>query len=63
MIGNTKYTKSPLDNPGNDARLIADTLDSRELGFTKVMRHNNLDRVGMIRAIKLGDHTHKQFAV
>ncbi len=56
VIGNTQYTKSPLDNPGNDARLIADTLASPELGFTKVIRHNNLDRAGMIRAIK-------QFAV
>ena len=36
VIGNSSYAESPLANPVNDARLMADTL--RELGFDVIER-------------------------
>ncbi len=36
VIGNSAYQDSPLKNPANDARLIAETL--RELGFQVIER-------------------------
>lgn len=49
VIGNASYPTSPLDNPVNDARLIADAL--QKAGF-KVARHENLNRGGMINAVR-----------
>ena len=40
VIGNANYEKGPLENPVNDARLIASTLDS--LNF-EVILHTNLE--------------------
>lgn len=49
VIGNAAYKLDPLDNPVNDARLIAGAL--RKSGFT-VSLHENLDRTGMLNAVR-----------
>jgi uncharacterized caspase-like protein len=49
VIGNAAYKRDPLDNPVNDARLIARTLD--KAGF-KVALRENLDRAAMFGALK-----------
>ncbi|MEQ9490843.1 MAG: caspase family protein [Alphaproteobacteria bacterium] len=57
VIGNGAYTEQPLDNPVNDANLVADTLTT--LGF-KVFRHIDLSQKGMRRAIRdFGDELAK----
>ncbi|RVU39491.1 caspase family protein [Hwanghaeella grinnelliae] len=48
VIGNGGYQDAPLENPVNDAALIADNLKS--LGF-RVFRHIDLDQRGMRRAV------------
>ena len=48
VIGNANYTQSPLKNPVNDARSIAQTLS--ELGF-EVMKYENVNQAGMKKAI------------
>jgi hypothetical protein len=53
VIGNSSYKSvTPLNNPKNDARLIADTL--RELGFTLVgdSAQLDLDKGGIDRAVQ-----------
>jgi hypothetical protein len=59
VIGNAAYRNDPLDNPVNDARLIAQSL--RKSGFA-VALHENLDRAGLIDAMRsfgkqLGENT------
>jgi uncharacterized caspase-like protein len=50
VIGNAAYKPfNPLDNPVNDARLIADAL--QKAGF-KVAEHENLDRAGLVNAFR-----------
>ncbi|HEY6353833.1 MAG TPA: caspase family protein, partial [Burkholderiaceae bacterium] len=49
VIGNAAYKQDPLDNPVNDARLIARTLE--QAGF-KVTLRENLDRAAMFGALK-----------
>jgi hypothetical protein len=49
VIGNAAYKRDPLDNPVNDARLIARTLD--KAGF-KVALRENLDRAAMLTALR-----------
>jgi uncharacterized caspase-like protein len=53
VIGNSAYrSTAPLDNPANDAKLIADTL--RKLGFTLVGggAQINLDKPALDRAVQ-----------
>jgi hypothetical protein len=53
VVGNSSYKSvTPLDNPKNDARLIADTL--RALGFTLVGdgAQLDLDKAGIDRAVQ-----------
>ncbi len=49
VIGNSAYRASPLRNPANDARLIAETL--RELGF-QVTERTDVSQRGMRRLIR-----------
>ncbi len=57
IIGNSNYKSSPLSNPVNDARDMADTL--AELGF-EVAVYTDLNRQGMRQAIrKFGDKLKK----
>ena len=49
VIGNATYKHFPLDNPVNDARLIASRLT--QAGF-KVALRENLDRAGMLAALR-----------
>lgn len=49
VIGNAAYRTDPLDNPINDARLIADSL--RRTGFNVTLREN-LDRPGLLGALR-----------
>ena len=49
VIGNADYRRDPLDNPVNDARLMAKSL--RQAGFA-VALHENLDRVGLFEALR-----------
>jgi hypothetical protein len=49
VIGNANYSQRPLANPGNDARLMANTL--RKLGFTVTLRHD-LGRKAMFDSVK-----------
>lgn len=49
VIGNANYSQRPLANPGNDARLMANTL--RKLGFT-VTLHHDLGRKAMFDSVK-----------
>ena len=48
VIGNGRYTESPLNNPVNDAKAITRVL--RSLGFD-VLSHENLDFIAMRRAV------------
>lgn len=48
VIGNAQYKNSPLANPENDARAMANVLKS--VGF-QVTVHTNLDQTGMKKAI------------
>jgi uncharacterized caspase-like protein len=59
VIGNAAYRTDPLDNPVNDARLMAQSL--REAGFA-VRVHENLDRRALFAALsdfskRLGENT------
>jgi uncharacterized caspase-like protein len=59
VIGNATYRVTPLDNPVNDARLIGGLLEQAHF---KVARYENLDRNGMIKALRdfgerLNEHT------
>ncbi|WP_280150903.1 caspase family protein [Piscinibacter sp. XHJ-5] len=59
VIGNAAYRTDPLDNPVNDARLIATSL--KQSGFA-VALHENLDRRALIEALRdfgtrLGENT------
>lgn len=49
VIGNSDYAESPLDNPVNDARDMAETLEN--LGFTVILRID-ADRREMSKAIR-----------
>jgi hypothetical protein len=49
VIGNGRYSSSPLINPPNDAQLVGDTLS--KLGFEVIARRNS-DQAGMKRAIQ-----------
>lgn len=51
VIGNSRYAHSAtLTNPENDARAIAEAL--RKLGFADVQAHYNLDKQGVIMALR-----------
>lgn len=59
VIGNAAYRTDPLDNPVNDARLVAQSL--RQAGFA-VRVHENLDRRALVEALRdfgnrLGENT------
>ncbi|TMH12801.1 MAG: caspase family protein [Betaproteobacteria bacterium] len=59
VIGNAAYRVDPLDNPVNDARLMAQSL--RQSGFA-VALHENLDRRALVDALRdfgnrLGENT------
>ena len=59
VIGNAAYRNDPLDNPVNDARLIAQSL--KQSGFAVVLQEN-LDRRGLVNALRdfgnrLGENT------
>ncbi len=59
VIGNAAYRIDPLDNPVNDARLVAQSL--RQSGFAVSVREN-LDRRGLVDALRefglrLGENT------
>jgi uncharacterized caspase-like protein len=59
VIGNAAYRIDPLDNPVNDARLIAQSL--KQAGFS-VAVHENLDRRSLVNALRdfgnrLGENT------
>lgn len=57
VIGNGSYPDQPLANPANDAKLMAETLQT--LGFT-VFKHTDLSQKGMRRAIRdFGDELAK----
>jgi uncharacterized caspase-like protein len=49
VIGNAAYRNDPLDNPVNDARLIAESL--KQSGFA-VSLQENLDRRGLVNALR-----------
>jgi formylglycine-generating enzyme required for sulfatase activity len=49
VIGNSEYSSGPLLNPANDAKLMADSLNS--LGF-EVIARRNADQLTMKRAIE-----------
>lgn len=49
VIGNEAYRAAPLDNPVNDARLIAKSL--QQAGFN-VMQHENLNRPALLNALR-----------
>ena len=49
VIGNAAYRNDPLDNPVNDARLIAKSL--QQSGFAVTLREN-LDRTGLLNALR-----------
>ncbi len=49
VIGNAAYRVDPLDNPVNDARLVAESL--QRAGF-KVTRQENLDRAALFNALR-----------
>jgi uncharacterized caspase-like protein len=54
VIGNAAYRNDPLDNPVNDARLIAQSL--KQSGFS-VSLQENLDRRGLVDALReFGNH-------
>jgi uncharacterized caspase-like protein len=61
VIGNSNYTSSPLKNPANDAKVIADEL--KALGF-EVMSYTNLEQKDMLVKIReFGDKLSKQKGV
>ncbi|MFX8856436.1 caspase family protein, partial [Acinetobacter baumannii] len=49
VIGNAAYRNDPLDNPINDARVIAGSL--QRAGFSVALREN-LDRRGLVDALR-----------
>ncbi|NML13620.1 caspase family protein [Azohydromonas caseinilytica] len=49
VIGNAAYRSDPLDNPVNDARLMADVL--KKAGFEVTLRQD-LDRAGLLEALR-----------
>jgi hypothetical protein len=49
VIGNAAYRSDPLDNPVNDARLIAQSL--KQAGFTVALQEN-LDRASLLNALR-----------
>ena len=49
VIGNAAYKVDALDNPINDARLVADSL--KKAGFNVTLREN-LDRTGLVNAMR-----------
>jgi uncharacterized caspase-like protein len=49
VIGNAAYRNDPLDNPVNDARLVARSL--QQAGFAVTLREN-LDRAGLLDALR-----------
>lgn len=49
VIGNAAYRTDALDNPINDARLVADSL--KRAGFNVTLREN-LDRAGLVNAMR-----------
>jgi uncharacterized caspase-like protein len=49
VIGNAAYRTDALDNPVNDARLVAESL--RRAGFAVTLREN-LDRAGLVNAMR-----------
>jgi len=49
VIGNAAYRNDPLDNPVNDARLVARSL--QQAGFAVTLREN-LDRPGLLDALR-----------
>ncbi|HSB25402.1 MAG TPA: caspase family protein, partial [Burkholderiaceae bacterium] len=49
VIGNAAYKRDALDNPVNDARLIARTLEKATF---QVTLRENLDRAGMFNALR-----------
>jgi uncharacterized caspase-like protein len=54
VIGNAAYRVDPLDNPVNDARLVAQSL--RQAGFGVALQEN-LDRRGLVNALRdFGNH-------
>jgi uncharacterized caspase-like protein len=54
VVGNAAYRNDPLDNPVNDARLIAKSL--KQSGFS-VSLQENLDRRGLVDALReFGNH-------
>jgi hypothetical protein len=58
VIGNASYKFDPLDNPVNDARLVAKSL--REAKF-QVLLYENLGRAGMVQALReFGDKLNDQ---
>jgi len=59
VVGNAAYRNDPLDNPVNDARLIAQAL--KQSGFSVALQEN-LDRRGLVNALRefgnrLGENT------
>ncbi|HEX6708643.1 MAG TPA: caspase family protein [Albitalea sp.] len=59
VVGNAAYRSDPLDNPVNDARLVAQSL--KQSGFN-VSLQENLDRRALVNALRefgnrLGDNT------
>ena len=50
VIGNANYDKGALENPVNDANLIANTLDS--LNFEVILATNIEDQRGLINKIR-----------
>ena len=50
VIGNSGYASSPLRNPANDARLMAETL--RQLGFEDIQVGIDLDHKSFNEAIE-----------
>ena len=49
VIGNAAYRVDALDNPVNDARMVAESL--KRAGFTVALREN-LDRAGLVNAMR-----------
>jgi uncharacterized caspase-like protein len=49
VIGNAAYRNDPLDNPVNDARLMASSLE--RAGFSVTLREN-LDRPGLLNSLR-----------
>jgi uncharacterized caspase-like protein len=54
VIGNAAYRVDPLDNPVNDARLVATSL--KQAGFDVTLAEN-LDRRGLLGALRISAST------